>query len=167
MQTNLRDPVSNVRFFGPPGALSDCSLDLQPLRNSLGKTKKAGDINPRLFPLTTLSREFRGLESSAFLVGEGEADLPRQAARPAADAGDVDGEVHVGAADRRAAEQARVDSLADDVLRAAVRTAERLGLRGDGHDDALGFDPFTVGDFVAADSPDVVQHPVGHARSPV
>jgi hypothetical protein len=51
-----------MRFLGQPTPLSDCSLILRFLRESFGKTKKAGDKNPRLFPLTTLSREFRGWE---------------------------------------------------------------------------------------------------------
>jgi hypothetical protein len=43
LQTILRDPGLNVRFLGRSAALSDCSLDLQLLRNSYGKTDKAGD----------------------------------------------------------------------------------------------------------------------------
>jgi len=119
----------------------------------------------QLRQLQGISLELPGV--AAFFFGEGDSHLPRQTAAPAVHAGDMSGEEHLRAADRHAAQQSRVDALANDVFRTAAGTAESLASGGDGHDDAFRFDPFTVGDFVATNAEDVVQHPVGHVRSPV
>lgn len=63
---------------------------------------------------------------SALRVGAGEADLPGEAALPALNAGHVRGEVDLHASDQRAAQQPQVDPLADNVPRAAARTAKGL-----------------------------------------
>jgi hypothetical protein len=90
-------------------------------------------------------REFEGVPLelpgvAAFLLSERDAHLPRQIAAVTPHPRDVRGEVHLRAADRDAAEHSQIDAFADDVLRTAARTAERVRFGGDGHDQTFGFD---------------------------